>query len=100
MQLKDKNSNRILSFEEILSSPLSDIKTNEEWSKSNVELVNNSPDDILELTKEQFLRVEGIYKEDDDANQLNDKLNSLYKPGHYCFGKASKMGDHFIKKCF
>jgi len=100
MLLKDKQSQKLISFSDILLSPLEKIRTSEGWVNSNVELIKNSKEDILELTKEQFQRVEGIYPDDKEANTLNEKLKSLYKPGHHCYGVASKMGDHFIKKYF
>ena len=72
----------------------------EEWLETDVELIKNTPEDILNMVKEQYERVNGIYKTDKEANMLNDQLKSAYTKSHYCYGAAAKMGDHFIKKYY
>ena len=100
MLVRNKKTKERLSFSNILSGPLANIRTSEGWEKTNFELERNTPEDILELTKEQLQRIDKQYHEDPKANILNQKLKSLYQPRHYCYGASSKMGDHFIKKYF
>lgn len=98
MLIRDKKSNELVSFKDIFSSPISNYRIAEDWYNSNFILEKNTPKDILELVKEIFERIEGCYKEDSEAALLCENFKLLFTDGHYGYGTASKIGDHFVKK--
>lgn len=100
MLLKDKNSNKILTIKEMITSDLANIRDAEVWSAKNVDFVKNSPKEILELLEELYQRVEGTYKSDQQANKLNEEFKSMLRHGDFCFGASSRIGSKFINKYY
>ena len=73
-----------------------------EWYKSSwyeeagVTVVENSSDEILELTKEMLGRLSGVWESlpEDEKNQ--DQFRGLFSPEHISYGFKSRIGANFI----
>ncbi|MBV9834111.1 MAG: hypothetical protein JO055_06885, partial [Alphaproteobacteria bacterium] len=63
-----------------------------------LELVNNTPEEILALAQEMLERLDGraVYTADDEARQ--DKFRALFAKGHYSYGAASRIGRDFLRQ--
>ena len=95
---KDISSGRLLSFKEILNSPMSNFRASSEFKTSGIELVNNSPEEIRDLAIEQLERITApnfSYDKEDEALQL--RFRDLYKPEHYSYWSASRVGRAFLR---
>ena len=96
---KDVYSGRLLSFREILDSPISNFRFSSQFAAAGVELVNNSPEEIRDLAIEQLERITNpnfAYEKEDDVLQI--QFRELFKLGHYSFGSASRVGRAFLKQ--
>ena len=87
-----------LTFNEILQSKLASIRVAEEYETAKISLDHNTSEDILDLTIEIFHRVEGTYPIEIDDELRQETFHSMLKPGHYCYGTASRIGNAFLKK--
>jgi len=96
---KDVSSGRVLTFKEILDSPASNYRFSSEFNAAGLELVNNTPEEIRDLAIEQFERSSFpnfVYNEKDEA--LQTRFRKLFRPGHYMYGSASRIGCAFLKR--
>ena len=96
---KDTFSGRLLSFKEILDSPASNFRYSSEFNAAGLELVNNSPEEIKDLAIEQLERIASpnfVYDKQDEALQI--RFRELFRPGHYMYGSASRVGRAFLKQ--
>ncbi len=98
MLCKSDELGRTLSFEQIMQSPVANYRFAEEYEKAGISLVHNTSDDILDMAIEQLQRVEGKYTIDADDELRQEKFKAMLKPGHYCYGTASRIGNAFLKK--
>jgi putative glycosyltransferase (TIGR04372 family) len=96
---KDTSLGRLLSFNEILNSPISNFRDSSQFHAAEIELVNNSPEEIRDLAIEQLERTtvsDLVYSKEDEALQI--RFRDLYEPGHYSYGSASRVGRAFLRQ--
>lgn len=92
-----KRNGVFLPFEPILRSPVANYRFAELYDKEGLEVVNNTPEEILALTQEMLERLDGraVYTADDEARQA--KFRALFAKGHYSYGAASRIGRDFLR---
>ena len=90
--------NDLLSFSEVLNSPVADFRVGSDYKDAGIDLVPNTKEDILELAIEQFQKVTTSYVNNENNEVLQKKYKDLFKPGHYGYGYASKIGSKFIER--
>ena len=91
-----QSDNGLLSFEEILSDGVSGFLRTEHFTSWGLENVENSSDEILQVTKQMNLMIDGNWK---DRNiRLQKKYWDLIKSWHRCYGSSACIGSSFIKK--
>jgi len=71
-----KKQKRFLSLKEVLSSPAINYYRTEEYEKSDFELVENTPEEILASTKEILARLDGHYTIN---HKIDEKVNEIFK---------------------
>ncbi len=92
------NSTEHILFEEIMLTDKSNYRTQEEFSNGGITLVPNKPEEILELAIEQYQRITNIFSTSDPQETLHNKYKALFKPGHYGYGFASRIGEKFLQR--
>lgn len=87
-----------LQLEPFLRSPAANYRFTELYRKDGYEVVSNTPEEILALTREMLERLEGraVYTADDEARQA--RFRALFAKGHYSYGAASRIGRDFLRK--
>lgn len=87
-----------LPLQQIFDSPAAHYRFTELYEKDGLELVNNSPEEILALAREMLEQVEGkaTYTAADEARQAT--WLSLLRPGHYGYGASSRIGRDYLRK--
>jgi len=87
------------SFGEVFGSPSSNYRLKPEFSEEGIELLENSKEDIRDITIEMLDRIEAggdFYTEDDAA--LQNRFRALMTPGNYTYGSSTRIGRAFLKK--
>lgn len=66
------------------------------YKNNNLEIINNSPEEILELVKEMFERLEGSFTQTEQDKQLQEKYQNINAT--YILSKDSKnpIGREFL----
>lgn len=100
---KDRQENRHLSYAEILARGLTDFSESREFDDAGIEVVENSPEEILDAVKEMEARVAGKYVEDESIQprfralgyhhdqDRGDRVSkgtappAMIEAPHYCF---------------
>jgi len=78
---------------------MANFRTAGEFERQGVELVDNSPDEIRDLIAEQLQKVmDPCFSYSDEDEVLQQRFRSLFRPGHYTYGSASRVGSAFLKK--
>jgi putative glycosyltransferase (TIGR04372 family) len=87
-----------LTFREIFSSEISGCFFTHQYQKAKIRVDENSPEDILKLVVEMMDRLEGVFLPNKEDEQLHKKYMDMFKPGHYSYGTASKIGISFLRR--
>ena len=89
---------RYLTFDEILSMPVGDVRRSRLFREARVRFVENTPHEITALALEMFDITEGKAQYTPDDELLQQRFKSLMKPGHFAYGSGSRVGRHFLRK--
>ena len=76
--LKDENRN--LSFSEIMNLEFGGFDTNEIFSKLNLELIENTPEEIRMVTVEMDKRLNGTWQTTEENAELQERFWTLFGP--------------------
>ena len=91
--------NRYLSFPEVFRSPVANFRFAELYAEQNIEVRDNSPEDIRALAIEMLERTASSpYSYSDADEEFQRQFRRLLEPGHYSFGSSSRIGRDFLAK--
>jgi len=76
---------RYLTFKEIVGSEVNDYWGSHQFKEAGLELVENTEKEILDVTKEMYLRIFEEFEYIENDLNLKEKFKALYPPGHYCY---------------
>jgi hypothetical protein len=81
---------------EILSSPISNFRMARFYSVAQLELIENSGDEILDLVLDMFDVLQGSFQQSStDLTYQTEFIDNL-GTDHYCFGTSGKFSRRFI----
>jgi putative glycosyltransferase (TIGR04372 family) len=96
---KKIGTNNLLSFAEILNTEVGNFRDSNDFINAGIELINNTPEEILDLFIEQFLNIASTgYNYTIDDELLQEKYKLLITQKHYAYGSTSRIGAKFLKK--
>jgi putative glycosyltransferase (TIGR04372 family) len=90
-------SGRLISFPEIMNSPLGNYRFNEEYEKAGIRVESNSAEDIRDLTLEMLERLDGTCHYTEEDENLQRQFRALFRPGHYAYGSKAQTGRKFLR---
>jgi putative glycosyltransferase (TIGR04372 family) len=95
--LWSKKLNRYLSFNEILNTNIGNFMFTSQYKDAEIEVLENTPEDILLLTKDIIRRCDNVELEVDVSILFKNILSS----NHYGYNSISNVSNSFIEKyCF
>lgn len=93
-----KKENRFLTFREILNSAIGQFFETRLYGESGIEIINNTPEEIIDLAVEMDERLKGTWVTTDEDEELQRRFWNLFKnsPLH---GKINaRMGRDFLRQ--
>lgn len=93
-----EQQNRLLTFPEAFASPAANYRFSEQYQKDGLRVMDNSAEDIVDLTVEMLERVMGACTYTAHDEELQQAFRALLKPGHYAYGSAARTGRDFLRK--
>lgn len=89
---------RYLTFAEILNSGIGNFRFTGEYRAQNLSTPENEPEEITALAMEMWDRLHGTLQYNATDEQLQRTFRDLFRPGHYGYGSASRIGRDFLRK--
>ncbi len=96
--LFSKKYNRKLTFKESLDYPLGNAITNTPYKDNDIDVIDNTAEDIRDGLLETFQRVDKTYKESEEKKLLQKKFKTYIRKGHYSFGSGGFVSGEFLRK--
>ncbi len=89
---------RYLTFSEVLGSDAGNFRYTSLYQAHHLKPVENTAEDIRELTLEMLDRSENraVYTPEDEELQL--RFKALLRPGHYGYGGINRIGAAFLRR--
>lgn len=95
--LWSKKEKRILKVSEILESGISRWRV-EKFADSDIEVIDNTEDEILEAVKEMHERVNGTWQISKEDLELQKKFHSQFKPSYLNKKFITPISSYFLRK--
>jgi putative glycosyltransferase (TIGR04372 family) len=70
----------------------------EDYWKAGLKVIENTPEEILDLVKEMNQRLDGTWKMKEGDAELQKEFKSLFKKDSPCYGFPSMIGTEFLRK--
>lgn len=97
-KLWSEDKKRFLSIREIIELGLHKIYVSEEYINKKVRWVDNSPEEIFDVTKEMYERLNGSWKSTEEDELLQKKYKSFFDKNTHCYGFPSHIGAKFLRE--
>jgi len=81
---------RCLSYEEMVTSQLADYNRAHLYQESGIELLENTPSDLLAATIEMKARIDGNYDKNNEIAKINKRVKNIQKKAHILRGHIEK----------
>ena len=88
---------RLLTFRECFELGMKRYKFIREDSPTGIEVIENSPEEILDLAQEMNERLDGRYEYSGEDEELQNRYHSIIKPHHFCYGTPLRIGTKFLR---
>lgn len=89
---------RLLTFQEIIEIGADWWLDGRMFADSGIEILENTKEEILALTKEMNDRLDGIWVDRDEDEELQSRFRSLFPLEHRCYGFPSRIGTEFLRQ--
>jgi len=89
---------KFLTFKEIVNMKADWWLRGELYESAGIEVIENTSDEILDLTKELNDRIDGVWVETEEDRELQNIFRSLFPKEHRCYGFPSKVGASFLRQ--
>tara|TARA_B100000686_G_C16740421_1_gene946248 strand:- start:346 stop:1518 length:1173 start_codon:yes stop_codon:yes gene_type:complete len=94
--LRKRSTNKIMSFRESISLIGKDIT--QLIKENSIELIENTPEDIAEVVVEMNDRLNGVWKESQEAIELQKSFWAIVETSKFKRTSGVKIGAEFLKK--
>ena len=93
-----KERKRFLTFGEILCSGIGHYLRGDQFDNAGLEMVENTPQEILDLATEMNERLNGSFVCTEEDEELQGLFHKLFAPHHYCYGTPVQIGAQFLRE--
>lgn len=92
-----RKESRFLTISEILQSEVGRFIRSELYDEFGLDIVNNTPEDILQITKEMTMRLNGSWPNDREEDLLQEKFRRHFVSSEMHGDFNSRVGSFFIR---
>ena len=98
MKYKDKKTKKLLTYKEVINIGGDRWFDTQNYIDNGVELIENTSEEILEITKEMNKRLDGTWVADPIDNELQKAYQSLFKKDNHIHGFTPRIGAVFLRQ--
>ena len=95
--LRYKPNGNLLPFPVVMGGAVADFRYSQLFADAGIEVIENSPEEIRQMTIELLDRSEGRFISDPRDERLQHAYHTLFRPGHYAYGASSRVGTAFLR---
>ena len=96
-KLMDKATGRILTFREIFKREMDYYVNTSDYDMAGIEVIENTPQEIEDVTIEMYLRVEGQWQQTSEDDRLQERFRALIPEENRIKGYVSRIGTAFLR---
>lgn len=89
---------RFLTFREIVAGGMDRFFYTQMYEQAGVQVVENSPNEILAVVKELNERLDGTWMTTDEDEELQQRYRAIFQPGTRVYGFPSRVGAEFLRQ--
>ena len=89
--------NRFMTFPEIINEGKRWLYETEEYERLGIQVIDNTPDEILNVTKEMELRISGDWQPTNEDIELQKAFQSLLEPSDLAQDIVTTIGSDFLR---
>jgi putative glycosyltransferase (TIGR04372 family) len=89
---------RFLTFREIFNSEVARYVRTEQYTEAGLEVIENTSEEILALAREMNDRLDGVWVEKEEDEELQRRYRDLIPPRFFCYGAPSRIGTDFLSR--
>lgn len=98
-----KKENRPLSFKELISPPIGLLSTQFYYDQRDIEVIENTPEEIRDVVMEMLARIDGTLKYSEGDEDCQEQFKSMIKVCSHLYGDQTvnvnaRIGNDFLKK--
>ena len=93
-----RGERRFLTFGQILGSKIGRCYYNQQYEKEEIEVIENTPEEITALAIEMDQRLKGEWQINGDDDELQKRFWGLFKPGELNRVFRSRIGAEFLRQ--
>ena len=93
-----RQSGDLIPFAEVFNSPIANFRYAARFEESGLIAVNNGPEEIRELAIEMIDRLNDVATYTALDKDLQNSFRALFRPGHFSFGSAARLGREFLRE--
>lgn len=97
-KLWSREKKRFLSFREILACGADKWFKSQLYEQADIEVIENTPDEILGLVKEMNARLDGTWITAEEDEELQERYRTIFPPEHKCYGFYSRISTEFLRQ--
>lgn len=97
-KLWDSARGRFLAFREILAGGADKWRHTQDYRQAGIEVVENTSEEILALTREMNERLDGRWITTDEDEELQERFRAVFPSEHPCYGFPSRIGAEFLRQ--
>lgn len=94
----ETKTGRRVTTSEMFERGLERVQNGHLYTRGGIELVENTPEEILAATKEMHERLAGTWKGSPEDEELQRAYRARFKPEHYCYGYRSRIGAEYLRR--
>lgn len=97
-KLWDKSRKRFLTYREIVECGACTWYHTELYHKAGLEIVENTPEEIMDLVKEMNARLDKTWVTTPEEEEVQKRYRSIFPAGHVSISFQSRIGTDFLRK--
>ena len=98
MKYKDTKTNNIISYKEVIRIGGDRWSETQNYIDNGIELMENTPEEILEVTKEMNERLNGTWMPNPIDEELQQMYRNLFEKGNHIYNFTPRIGADFLRK--
>tara|TARA_B100000941_G_C28505696_1_gene557149 strand:+ start:1036 stop:2307 length:1272 start_codon:yes stop_codon:yes gene_type:complete len=92
-----KSEKRLMKIKEIISSGAGRFDRKNQYEKKGIELIDNTPEEILQITQEMESRLDGTWEKNEEDEILQKRFWQHFKLSKLHGVIRSRIGAHFLR---